>query len=81
MEPMELKIRKGIELDLLKKYGFEKFRDCYAKRSDIANDLLCVDIEKRVIYIDAADEESGDCADLLVTLYHMIGEGWVRLYE
>lgn len=67
-----LKIKDNVDLRILNLYEFQKYRDCYAKHSDIARDLLCVDIEKRAIYIDVDDTDSGDCADLLETLFDLI---------
>ena len=73
-----LKIKDNVDLKILELYEFQKYRDCYAKHSDIARDMLCVDREKRVIYIDVDDDESGDCADLLEALFDLIQAGLVE---
>ena len=73
-----LKIKDRWNLKLLENYGLNKNGLDYSKKSDIANDYLCVDIEHRVIYIDTDDRDSGDCADLLDTLFDLIKEGLVE---
>lgn len=73
-----LKIRDGIDLKELEKFGLKKSYLDYTKKSNIANDYLMVDIKHRVIYIYTDDKDSGDCADLLDTLFDLIQAGLVE---
>lgn len=67
-----LKIKDNVDLKELEKFGLKKSYLDYTKKSTIANDYLMVDIKHRVIYIDTDDKDSGDCADLLDTLFDLI---------
>ena len=73
-----LKIEYGWNLKILENYGLKKCGICYSKKSNISNDYLCVDIMNGVIYIDTDDNDSGDCLDLLDTLFDLIKAGLVE---